>query len=85
MRARARERGHAGTGTGEKTSVNVLAETWATRVRDTSGDMPSSSAPEPVDKDLAVREDIRLLGRLLGDTVRASDGDAVFDAIERVR
>jgi phosphoenolpyruvate carboxylase len=47
--------------------------------------MPSSSAPEPVDKDLAVREDIRLLGRLLGDTVRASDGDAVFDAIERVR
>ncbi|MCB1956851.1 MAG: phosphoenolpyruvate carboxylase [Rhodocyclaceae bacterium] len=37
------------------------------------------------DKDSPLREDIRLLGRLLGDTVRAQAGDAVFELIERVR
>jgi phosphoenolpyruvate carboxylase len=37
------------------------------------------------DKDQALRDDIRLLGRLLGDTVRAREGDPVFDAIERIR
>jgi phosphoenolpyruvate carboxylase len=37
------------------------------------------------DKDLPLREDIRLLGRLLGDTVRDHEGDAAFDIIERIR
>ncbi|QDF97192.1 phosphoenolpyruvate carboxylase [Azoarcus sp. DD4] len=37
------------------------------------------------DKDQALRDDIRLLGRLLGDTVRAREGDAVFERIERIR
>ena len=37
------------------------------------------------DKDLPLREDVRLLGRMLGDTVRACEGGAVFDLIERVR
>ncbi len=37
------------------------------------------------DKDLPLREDIRLLGRLLGDTVRAQEGEAAFDTIERIR
>ncbi len=37
------------------------------------------------DKDQALRDDIRLLGRLLGDTVRAREGDPVFDTIERIR
>jgi phosphoenolpyruvate carboxylase len=37
------------------------------------------------EKDLPLREDIRLLGRLLGDTVRADDGDQVFDLIEKIR
>ncbi|HJV24742.1 MAG TPA: phosphoenolpyruvate carboxylase [Aromatoleum sp.] len=37
------------------------------------------------DKDQALRNDIRLLGRLLGDTVRAREGEAVFDLIERIR
>ena len=31
------------------------------------------------------REDIRLLGRILGDTVRSQEGDAVFDIIEGIR
>ncbi|NMG76895.1 phosphoenolpyruvate carboxylase [Aromatoleum diolicum] len=37
------------------------------------------------DKDQALRDDIRLLGRLLGDTVRAREGEHVFEAIERIR
>ncbi|MGE3589604.1 MAG: phosphoenolpyruvate carboxylase [Ilumatobacteraceae bacterium] len=35
--------------------------------------------------DAAVGDDIRLLGRLLGDVVREQAGDRVFDLIERVR
>ena len=37
------------------------------------------------DKDLPLREDIRLLGRLLGDTVRAQEGDLEFELVERIR
>jgi len=37
------------------------------------------------EKDTPLREDVRLLGRLLGDTVRALRGEAVFDLIERIR
>lgn len=36
-------------------------------------------------KDEPLRNDIRLLGRLLGDTVREQEGDAIFDIVERVR
>lgn len=37
------------------------------------------------DKDLPLREDIRLLGRLLGDTVRDQEGEDDFDLIEAIR
>ena len=37
------------------------------------------------DKDIPLRDDIRLLGRLLGDCVREQEGDAVFDIIENIR
>ncbi len=37
------------------------------------------------DKDLPLREDIRLLGRLLGDAVRDQEGDAVFELVEQTR
>ena len=36
-------------------------------------------------KDLPLREDIRLLGRLLGDTLREQEGNAAFDLVENVR
>jgi phosphoenolpyruvate carboxylase len=41
--------------------------------------------PTHTDKDLPLREDIRLLGRILGDTVRAQEGEAMFDLVERIR
>jgi len=36
-------------------------------------------------KDLALRDDIRLLGRLLGDTLREQEGEETFKLVERVR
>jgi phosphoenolpyruvate carboxylase len=38
-----------------------------------------------LDEDLRLRNDIRLLGRILGDTVRDQEGAAVFDLVERIR
>jgi phosphoenolpyruvate carboxylase len=37
------------------------------------------------DREQALRADIRLLGRALGDTVREQQGDAVFTIVERIR
>ncbi|MBB4040714.1 phosphoenolpyruvate carboxylase [Microvirga flocculans] len=37
------------------------------------------------DKDLPLRDDIRLLGRILGDTIREQEGEAAFDIVERIR
>jgi len=45
----------------------------------------SDQAKQEAAKDLPLKEDIRLLGRILGDTVRAQEGEATFDLIERVR
>ncbi len=36
-------------------------------------------------KDLPLREDVRLLGRILGDTLREQEGEASFQLIENVR
>ena len=40
---------------------------------------------QTTDKDAPLRYDIRLLGRILGETVRAQEGDQVFGIIERIR
>ncbi|MEG1064321.1 MAG: phosphoenolpyruvate carboxylase [Comamonas sp.] len=37
------------------------------------------------DKDLPLIEDIRLLGRILGDVIREQEGDAAFALVEQVR
>lgn len=36
-------------------------------------------------KDLPLRKDIRMLGRILGDTLREQEGKATFDLIENIR
>jgi phosphoenolpyruvate carboxylase len=40
---------------------------------------------EPRDKDAPLAEDIRLLGRLLGDTIRDHEGEFSFDLVETIR
>src|SRR5262245_31716249 len=37
------------------------------------------------EEDTRLRNDIRLLGRILGDTVRDQEGADVFDLVERIR
>ena len=36
-------------------------------------------------KDVPLREDVRLLGRILGDTIREQDGEETFQLVENVR
>ncbi len=38
-----------------------------------------------LDKDRPLQEDIRLLGQILGDTVREHDGEAAFEVVEAIR
>ena len=46
----------------------------------------SNTLREPVaDKDRPLWDDTRLLGRILGDTVREQHGERIFDIIERIR
>jgi phosphoenolpyruvate carboxylase len=47
--------------------------------------MDTSSRPETADKDAPLRYDIRLLGRILGETVRAQEGEDTFATVERIR
>lgn len=44
-----------------------------------------AAPPDLSSKDVPLRDDIRLLGRILGDTLREQEGDATFDLIENVR
>ena len=46
---------------------------------------PMSERALDSNKDEPLRNDIRLLGRILGDTVREQEGESVFDIVERVR
>src|SRR5215469_10852542 len=47
--------------------------------------MPNAMTIKTEDKDLLLRDDIRLLGRILGDTVREQSGEGVFSIVERIR
>ena len=37
------------------------------------------------EKDHPLREDIRLLGRMLGDTIREQEGEPMFNLVETIR
>ena len=45
----------------------------------------ASTEVEDADKDRPLRGDIRLLGRILGDTVREQEGEEVFALVEQIR
>ena len=57
----------------------AMATTSRTR---SSPDKPNPSEP---DKDRPLMEDIRLLGRLLGDVIREQEGEPMFALIEQIR
>ena len=46
---------------------------------------PEPDVDHEVEPERPMRDDIRLLGRLLGDTVRNQEGGPAFDLVERVR
>ena len=54
----------------------------AASVNPGSPSFPTSAAD---DKDAPLKEDIRLLGRLLGDVLRVQEGEAVFEVVETIR
>ena len=47
--------------------------------------VPAEAAADAADKDLPLREDTRLLGRLLGDVLREQTGVAGFERVEAIR
>jgi phosphoenolpyruvate carboxylase len=47
--------------------------------------MSAKNLVEVPDKDVPLRDDIRLLGRILGDTVREQEGEAAFEIVELIR
>jgi phosphoenolpyruvate carboxylase len=52
---------------------------------DPHGEPQVQPASQAGDKDAPLKEDIRLLGRLLGDVLRNQEGTAVFDVVETIR
>ena len=59
--------------------------TGADRVPGSDLSVATNDTPGAADKDSPLREDIRLLGRILGDTLRLREGEAVFEAVEGIR
>ena len=47
--------------------------------------LAAHDTPSGADKDAPLKEDIRLLGRILGDVLRDQEGDAVFEVVETIR
>jgi phosphoenolpyruvate carboxylase len=46
---------------------------------------PPAAGKPAADKDAPLKEDIRLLGRLLGNVLREQEGEAVFQVVETIR
>src|SRR5689334_3931026 len=59
----------------------------SSQIMPSEAELRSNRAEEALalEEDARLRNDIRLLGRILGDTVRDQEGDDVFDLVERIR
>ena len=64
----------------------------SSQIAPSDAEPPTSRADEDsvrealaLEEDARLRNDIRLLGRILGDTVRDQEGAGVFDLVERIR
>lgn len=72
--------------TPDRTTINLTMATQSPSRTVRPASRPASAkAATTTDKDAPLKEDIRLLGRILGDVVRDQEGDAVFDVIETIR
>ncbi|MDR6216138.1 phosphoenolpyruvate carboxylase [Paracidovorax wautersii] len=56
-----------------------------TTARKTDAASDKTAVPRKADKDLPLIQDIRLLGRILGDVIREQEGVAAYDLVEQVR
>lgn len=71
-------------------AAQALANGKGASQADVASKAPAAPAPRGTsrtrdDKDQPLFQDIRYLGRLLGDVVREQEGDAVFDVVETIR
>jgi phosphoenolpyruvate carboxylase len=76
----------AKTGSNAKPASNGTAETVLHAVsKEAAAPAPKAGSRTREDKDQPLFQDIRYLGRLLGDVVREQEGDEVFDVVETIR
>src|SRR3982751_896624 len=62
-----------------------MAKPANTLAQPSMGTTRTVRAPKASDKDAPLKEDIRLLGRLLGDVLREQEGEEVFAVVETIR
>ncbi|HEY4317950.1 MAG TPA: phosphoenolpyruvate carboxylase [Herbaspirillum sp.] len=70
-----------------KTPSKTVSKTAPQIARTTPASIATrkTAAPRANDKDAPLKEDIRLLGRLLGDVLREQEGDTVYNVVETIR
>jgi len=68
-----------------KTTAAPNGDTQVTQIKQVPQNPLSGKNRAREDKDQPLFEDIRFLGRLLGEVVREQDGDAVYEVVETVR
>ncbi|PMS14843.1 phosphoenolpyruvate carboxylase [Trinickia dabaoshanensis] len=83
--ARTARRNDASPRSSKKKSAALAAAAPAATSRADGATPPKAAARGREDKDQPLFQDIRYLGRLLGDVVREQEGDAVFDVVETIR
>ena len=68
-------------------SSQMMSSPTSSQNLPSGADTPSNRSAEALaaEEDARLRNDIRLLGRILGDTVRDQEGADAFDLVERIR
>ena len=70
--------------TASKKDTSAVTKPPARKTKE-SGPAATQALARRADKDQPLMDDIRLLGRILGDVIREQEGQAAFDLIEQVR
>lgn len=72
-----------GCGVCEFSKFLYFKQNYIMRIKTTENN--STEIESIIDKDTPLREDIRFLGRMLGDTIREQEGEATFELVENIR